>query len=66
METYTVRFGRDGAPLDGVVIARTPAGERLMARVAPDDAASMALCSYRPSARRSGPRAIPASIRSAS
>ncbi|NQE60893.1 enoyl-CoA hydratase-related protein [Caulobacter sp. RHG1] len=43
IETYTVRFGRDGAPLDGVVIGRTPAGERLMARVAPDDEASMAL-----------------------
>jgi acetyl-CoA C-acetyltransferase len=43
IETYTVRFGRDGAPLDGIVIGRTPAGERLMARVAPDDAASMDL-----------------------
>ena len=41
IETYTVRFGRDGAPQDGIVIARTPAGERLMARVAPDDQASM-------------------------
>jgi acetyl-CoA C-acetyltransferase len=43
IETYTVRFGRDGAPLDGIIIGRTPAGERLMARVAPDDAASMDL-----------------------
>ncbi len=43
IETYTVRFGRDGAPLDGIVIGRTPAGERLMARVAPDDETSMAL-----------------------
>lgn len=43
IETYTVRFGRDGAPLDGVVIGRTPAGQRLMARVAPDDETSMAL-----------------------
>ena len=41
IETYTVRFGRDGAPQDGIVIARTPAGGRLMARVAPDDEASM-------------------------
>jgi acetyl-CoA C-acetyltransferase len=41
IETYTVRFGRDGAPQDGIVIARTPAGGRLMARVSPDDQASM-------------------------
>jgi acetyl-CoA C-acetyltransferase len=43
VETYTARFGRDGAPQDGIVIARTPRGERLMARVDPDDEASMAL-----------------------
>ncbi|MBI1683007.1 enoyl-CoA hydratase-related protein [Caulobacter hibisci] len=42
IETYTARFGRDGAAQDGIVIARTPAGQRLMARVAPDDEASMA------------------------
>ena len=41
IETYTARFGRDGAAQDGIVIARTPAGERLMARVSPDDQASM-------------------------
>lgn len=41
IETYTARFGRDGAAQDGVVIARTPAGERLMARVSPDDEASL-------------------------
>ena len=41
IETYTARFGRDGAARDGVVIARTPAGERLMARVSPDDGASL-------------------------
>ncbi|HWU81808.1 MAG TPA: enoyl-CoA hydratase-related protein, partial [Caulobacter sp.] len=41
IETYTARFGRDGAAQDGIVIARTPAGQRLMARVSPDDQASM-------------------------
>lgn len=41
IETYTARFGRDGAPQDGIVIARTPADQRLMARVSPDDPASM-------------------------
>lgn len=41
IETYTVRFGRDGAPLDGIVILRTPEGGRVMARVAPEDARSI-------------------------
>lgn len=41
IETYTARFGRDGAAQDGIVIARSPAGERLMAKVAPDDETSM-------------------------
>jgi len=41
VETYTARFGRDGAAQDGIVIARTPTGQRLMARVSPDDEASM-------------------------
>lgn len=43
IETYTVRFGRDGEPLDGIVVTRTPAGGRAMGRVAPEDAESMAL-----------------------
>ncbi|WP_421738046.1 enoyl-CoA hydratase-related protein [Caulobacter sp.] len=43
VETYTVRFARDGLAQDGVVVARTPKGERLMALVEADDAASMAL-----------------------
>ena len=43
VETYTVRFARDGSPQDGVVVARTPKGERVMARVAADDASSMEL-----------------------
>lgn len=43
IETYTVFFGRDGAPLQGVVILRTPDGGRAMARVTPDDEAGIAL-----------------------
>jgi acetyl-CoA C-acetyltransferase len=41
IETYTVQYGRDGAPLQGIVIARTPDGRRAMGRVMADDAASM-------------------------
>jgi acetyl-CoA C-acetyltransferase len=41
IETYTVRFGRDGEPLDGIVILRTPEGGRCMARVPPEDAGSL-------------------------
>ncbi len=43
IETYTVLYGRDGAPLHGIVVARTPNGARVMAKVALDDEASMAL-----------------------
>ena len=43
VETYTVTYARDGDPLQGVVIARAPAGERLMARVQPDDKETLAL-----------------------
>lgn len=43
IETYTVRYDRSGAAQDGIVIARTPARERLMAMVAIDDTPSMAL-----------------------
>ena len=43
LETFTVIYGRDGQPTHGVVIARTPAGARLMARVPADDAAALAL-----------------------
>jgi acetyl-CoA C-acetyltransferase len=43
IETYTIRFARDGSAQDGVVVARTPRGERVMALVAADDAPSMAL-----------------------
>lgn len=43
IETYTVPYARDGEPLQGVVIARTDAGERLMARVLPSDVESLRL-----------------------
>ncbi|MNE86845.1 acetyl-CoA acetyltransferase [compost metagenome] len=43
VETFTVVYGRDGLPTHGIVIARTPAGERLMARVEPDDTATLAV-----------------------
>ena len=42
IETYTVRFARDGAPLEGVVIARTADNRRLMARVPVSDEQTMA------------------------
>lgn len=43
VETYTVRYARDGQPLHGVVVARTPEGGRVMAKVPVDDAATLAL-----------------------
>lgn len=42
IETYTAEFGRDGSPSMGVIIGRTPAGERFVARVAPEDQATLA------------------------
>lgn len=41
VETHTVLYERDGAVRHGIVIARTPQNTRLMARVAPEDHASM-------------------------
>lgn len=41
LETFTVIYGRDGQATHGTVIARTPAGQRLMARVAPDDTGTL-------------------------
>lgn len=38
IETYTVFYGRDGAPRAGVVVARTPDGARTLAKVPGDDA----------------------------
>lgn len=43
VETYTVRYGRDGAPIEGVVILRTADGRRTMARVPTSDAETLAL-----------------------
>jgi acetyl-CoA C-acetyltransferase len=37
IESYTVFYGRDGQPGSGVVVARTPAGERTLAHVPGDD-----------------------------
>lgn len=43
IETYTIVYGRDGAPLHGVVVLRTADDRRTMAKVAADDAATMTL-----------------------
>ncbi len=43
IETYTVTYARDGEPLQGVVIARTPSGDRTMARVPAGDAQGIGL-----------------------
>jgi acetyl-CoA acetyltransferase len=46
VETFSVPFGRDGLPRFGAVIARTPAGARVLARVAAADAVALeSLCS---------------------
>lgn len=42
VETYTVVYDREGAPRYGVVLSRAPGGERVIARVEPDDARSIA------------------------
>lgn len=42
IETYTVFYGRGGAPRFGAIIARTLAGERLLARADGDDGALIA------------------------
>jgi acetyl-CoA acetyltransferase len=42
VETHTVLYQRDGSVLHGVVVGRTPAGERLLARVDADDRSSVA------------------------
>ena len=41
LETYTVFFGRDGAPTHGVVIARAADGARLLSRIDGDDEESI-------------------------
>ncbi len=37
VETHAVVYRRDGRPDYGVILSRAPAGERVIARVAPDD-----------------------------
>ena len=43
VETFTVLFARDGQPSHGVVVLRNAARQRLMARVAADDAHTLAV-----------------------
>ena len=43
IETYTVFYGRSGEPTHGVVLARNPAGERVICRIDAEDAAGIAL-----------------------
>ena len=42
IESYTVHYGRDGAPKSGVVVVRTPDGARSLASVPADDAETIA------------------------
>ena len=43
VETYTVTYARDGGPIEGIVIARTPDGARVMARAPASDPETLAL-----------------------
>lgn len=45
VETYTVFYGRDGTAKSGVVVARTPGGERTLAQVPGDDGETIAFLS---------------------
>jgi acetyl-CoA C-acetyltransferase len=47
IETYTVLYGRDGTPIEGIAVLRTASGARTMARVPRDDAASLAALTSR-------------------
>ncbi len=42
VESYTVLYDRDGGPRHGVVLSRGPDGERIIAKVLPGDARSLA------------------------
>ena len=42
IESYTVFYGRDGTPKAGVVVARTPDGQRTLAHIDIGDAAMLA------------------------
>ena len=43
IETFTIVYGREGAPDFGTVVARTPYNARLLARVRPDDLTTLAM-----------------------
>ena len=43
METYTVHYARDGSPRSGVVVARTPQGQRTLALVPGTDTSTLAV-----------------------
>jgi acetyl-CoA C-acetyltransferase len=43
IETYTVVYGRDGEPIQGVVVVKTPEGMRSLARVSREDSESLNL-----------------------
>ncbi len=43
IETFTIKYARDGSATEGIVIARTPDGGRIMARAHANDATTMAL-----------------------
>jgi acetyl-CoA C-acetyltransferase len=45
IETYTIFYRRDGTPRFGTIIARTPLGERVLARADAEDAALIAMLS---------------------
>lgn len=45
IETYTVFYERDGSARQGVIVARTPAGERTLAKVLPADSDGIAFLS---------------------
>jgi len=43
IETYTVRYARNGAPIDAIIIARTPDGGRVMASAPASDTETIGL-----------------------
>jgi acetyl-CoA C-acetyltransferase len=43
IETYTVRYARDGSPFDAIIIARTPDGGRVMASTPASDIEAISL-----------------------
>jgi acetyl-CoA C-acetyltransferase len=42
IETYTVFYQRDGSPRTGVIVARTPTGQRTLAKVPGEDSKTIA------------------------